>query len=98
MSCSSNEMKGTPHVAEACIATFGPTSRCLFMSGYTEDAILHHRVLAPGIALLQKPLTPETLKAPARFPSCWPDPTTSLITSEPAWLLEPKALARFLRC
>jgi hypothetical protein len=31
------------------------------MSGYTDDAILHHRVIAPGIALLQKPLTPDTL-------------------------------------
>jgi CheY-like chemotaxis protein len=38
-----------------------PGLKVLFMSGYTEDAILHHRVLVPGIALLQKPLTPETL-------------------------------------
>jgi two-component system, cell cycle sensor histidine kinase and response regulator CckA len=38
-----------------------PTLKVLFMSGYTDDAILHHRVVAPGIALLQKPLTPDLL-------------------------------------
>ena len=31
------------------------------MSGYTNDAILHHGVLAPGVSFIQKPLTPDSL-------------------------------------
>ena len=31
------------------------------MSGYTDDAIIHHGVLAQGIAFLQKPFTPASL-------------------------------------
>ncbi|MEO7218584.1 MAG: ATP-binding protein [Gemmatimonadaceae bacterium] len=38
-----------------------PWLRVLFMSGYTEDMMLHHRVAEMGIALVEKPFTGDTL-------------------------------------
>ena len=38
-----------------------PALKVIYMSGYTEDAIVKHGVLNPGVALLHKPFTSETL-------------------------------------
>ncbi len=38
-----------------------PHTRVLFTSGYTNDAIVQHGMLEPGIAFLQKPYTPSAL-------------------------------------
>jgi signal transduction histidine kinase len=34
-----------------------PTMKVIYMSGYTDDAILHHGVVNPGTGFLQKPFT-----------------------------------------
>jgi nitrogen-specific signal transduction histidine kinase/ActR/RegA family two-component response regulator len=43
-----------------------PDMKVLCMSGYTDDSIVRHGVLAAQIAYLQKPMTPETLTTKVR--------------------------------
>jgi two-component system cell cycle sensor histidine kinase/response regulator CckA len=38
-----------------------PEMKVLYVSGYTDDAIVRHGVLEPGLAFLQKPFSPKTL-------------------------------------
>jgi PAS domain S-box-containing protein len=38
-----------------------PGLKVIYMSGHTEDAIVQHRVLRPGVAFLSKPFTSESL-------------------------------------
>ena len=38
-----------------------PSLRVLFISGYTDDAVIHQGDLEPGSAFLQKPFTPNVL-------------------------------------
>jgi PAS domain S-box-containing protein len=53
------DMSGTDLAAELVIRY--PEIRVLFMSGYTDDAVVRHGFLAAGRAFLQKPFTPDTL-------------------------------------
>ena len=43
-----------------------PDMKVIYMSGYTDNAILRHGVLSPGIEFLQKPISAEALKRKVR--------------------------------
>jgi PAS domain S-box-containing protein len=43
------------------LAQTRPQMKVLYLSGYTHDAIVHHRVLEAELAFLEKPATPDVL-------------------------------------
>jgi len=53
------EMNGRDLAAR--VASIRPAMKVLFMSGYSEDAVVSDGVLDPGLTFIQKPFTPEAL-------------------------------------
>ena len=43
-----------------------PGLKVLYLSGYTDEAIVREGVLEPGVAFLEKPFTPDTLALKVR--------------------------------
>ena len=58
------EMSGPDLIRE--IAPRRPKMRVLFVSGYTEEAMVHHGIPESGVAFLQKPFLPDALALKVR--------------------------------
>ncbi|MEW6545018.1 MAG: PAS domain-containing protein [Nitrospirota bacterium] len=58
------QMSG-PELAER-LTSSRPDLRVLYMSGYGSESIVHHGIIDPGTAFLQKPFTQETLASKVR--------------------------------
>jgi two-component system, cell cycle sensor histidine kinase and response regulator CckA len=53
------------------LLTLRPELKVLYMSGYTDDAIVRHGIQDSTIAFIQKPITPETLARKVRETLGW---------------------------
>ena len=58
------EMSGSEVARE--VLAMRPSARVLFMSGYTEDTVMRHRILDRDAAFIEKPFTPEGLMRKVR--------------------------------
>jgi two-component system, cell cycle sensor histidine kinase and response regulator CckA len=62
------------------VASIRPAMKVLFMSGYSEDAVVSDGVLDRGLTFIQKPFTPEALAWKVREVLEWRPETTFAIS------------------
>jgi len=61
-----------------------PRIRLLYMTGYTEETVVHQGIVDAGVSLLQKPFTPQTLSSRVREVLDTPKPFTILVVDDEA--------------
>jgi|HubBroStandDraft_6_1064221.scaffolds.fasta_scaffold27728_3 two-component system cell cycle sensor histidine kinase/response regulator CckA len=58
-------LRSGPELAKQ-LSALDPAMKVLYMSGYTNTAIVHNGALDPGVAYIQKPFTPDALAKKVR--------------------------------